>query len=278
MIIRCKLEQNRYTTRSSGESLSSGEKFTSLGNSNNHNKETRYMTTPDNTRTIDEAIAEVRASVARKKKAARKDTPQSNEKNDPSKEEEKEALSAEEKEARKAAKKAEREARNAERKARLEEERQAKNAERLARKAERDANRTEKVAHLSKVEKAAERLPELTPGAISYLNSLEPERANVTDLAVTLAHAQHILRARQTKASHDVDLKEGQVVRVISGEGRWIGAMATVKAVRSIRVIISVAGYDKDIYVFAADLVPCEAVEREVVMSEASDEDVAQAV
>ena len=234
-------------------------------------------TTPDNTRTIDEAIAEVRATAARKKKAARKDAPQGNE-NDPSPEVENEALSAEEKEARKAAKKAEREARNAERKARLEEERQAKNAERLARKAERDANRTEKVAHLSKVEKAAERLPELTPGAISYLNSLEPEQANVTDLAVALAHAQHILRARQTKASHDVDLKEGQVVRVISGEGRWIGAMATVKAVRSIRVIISVAGYDKDIYVFAADLVPCEVVEREVVMSEASDEDVAQAV
>lgn len=234
-------------------------------------------TTPDNTRTIDEAIAEVRATAARKKKAARKDAPQGNE-NDPSPEVENEALSAEEKEARKAAKKAEREARNAERKTRLEEEREARNAERLARKAERDANRTEKVAHLSKVEKAAERLPELTPGAISYLNSLEPEQAHVTDLAVALAHAQHILRARQTKASHDVDLKEGQVVRVISGEGRWIGAMATVKAVRSIRVIISVAGYDKDIYVFAADLVPCEVVEREVVMSEASDEDVAQAV
>jgi len=170
-------------------------------------------------------------------------------------------------EAARAAKKARDEARDRireQKKAEREAERSRKRTEREAKKAARAlerarAQQNRAPAHMSKVEKAAAKLPQMNDDLSETFENLT-DRYSVSDLSVLIAHLQLANRARQTLASHDVEFEEGQQVRIVSSENdaSLIGLVGTVAEMRKIRVLLDVESVNKPVYLFAAD---CEALE-----------------
>jgi len=148
--------------------------------------------------------------------------------------------SDEEKAAKQAAKDAERATRKAERE-----------VLRATKKAEKDAAR--KPAHMSKVEKAAEKLPELNAEAQNALNEITSNftAAQVSALA---SHLQYFNRVKATERALTQKLTAGDTVRIVSGDARFIGCEGTVTKSQRIRCYCSVPGAKKDVYLFTSDV------------------------
>ena len=131
-----------------------------------------------------------------------------------------------------------------------------KKAAREAKKAEREAARAAKgPAHLSKVAKAAAKLPVLSENGQGHfkraMKALTP--VEITALAQHLLHA---LRERSTLAAANVKLTEGQLVRIVSGDPRYIGQVAKMFKVQRIRCYVVVEGSEKPVYLFTSDVEP----------------------
>jgi hypothetical protein len=137
----------------------------------------------------------------------------------------------------------------------------AKDAERARAKAERDAAREvkraaksaeKKPAHLSKVERAASKLPDLG-NATPYFSELT---LNLTgpELAALSLHLQHFNRANATNAAASTKLEAGMNVRIVGGDPRYIGMEGTVAKAQRIRCYVTVEGVNKDVYLFTSDV------------------------
>jgi len=142
-------------------------------------------------------------------------------------------------------KKTEREAQLATRKT----EREAKRATKLAEKAGHKA-------HMSKVEKAAAKLPAMGADATRILDEVTSNLG--LDQANALAeHLKHYVRAMSTERALSAKLTVGQVVTIVSGSyPKFIGRQATVVKPQRIRCYVSVPGYDREVYLFTSDVVP----------------------
>lgn len=154
------------------------------------------------------------------------------------------------KDADRAAAKAKMEAERAERKA-------AADAKRAAAKVEREAKQQPRgPAHMKKVDKAAARLPALSSEAQTKLNELRAELSNV-DMTVLALHMQHHVRVAATSKAHGRKFTNGQRVRIVGGDPRFIGQEGTIDQARNIRCFVNVEGVKKPVYVFTSDIEPC---------------------
>jgi hypothetical protein len=187
--------------------------------------------------TIDAAIAKAKANLNTKEgKSTRK-----------------EKLTPEQRAAKRATRDENRVAEKAERKA----ARAAKKAAREAKKAAR-GNILPGTARLATAEA---RLPALSQVTVSLLSTVNDAGLNETETVALIAHLQHSLRARQTvKAATGTDIVEGQTVKVVAGEVRFIGKVGTVTKVSRIRCHVAIEGRDKPLYLFTSDVVAVDEV------------------
>lgn len=157
----------------------------------------------------------------------------------------------------------------------------ARDAERAEKKAVRDAARDEKraareaarkPAHMSKVAKAAEKLPALSDAAQLAFNEATAN-LGAAEIAALSAHLTHFNRASATERALDRKLQEGDLVRIVSGENsatRYIGREGTVVKAQRIRCYVELEGVAKPVYLFTSDVEVLESAETEEVADEAA--------
>lgn len=179
---------------------------------------------------------------------------------------EKPAKAAKADDAERAAKKAQIEADRAERKAK-------KEAERAAKVAEKAANR--KPAHMSKVEKAAEKLPVLAETAQVLFGDATANLSRDQVAALAL-HLQHFNRVKATERALNTKIEAGMTVRIVGGDPRYVGKVGTIEKAQRIRCYVEVDGLTKPVYCFTSDVEPCEVaaededIEREAIVEEST--------
>jgi len=156
-----------------------------------------------------------------------------------------------EKEAARAEAKAKLEAQRAERKA-------ATEAKRAAAKAERDSKKQQRgPVHMKKVEKAAARLPKLSQDSQQMFSTITGT-LGLVDMTILALHMQHHVRVQQTAAAHGRKFTNGQRVRFVGGDARYIGQTGEIDQARNIRCFVTVPGVTKPVYVFTSDIEPVE--------------------
>lgn len=138
----------------------------------------------------------------------------------------------------------------------------AKDAERAAAKSKRDAERAEKQAvkdaakrtpHMSKVDKAAEKLPSLSSSAQASFNDVTTN-LSATDISALAAHLTHFNRVQATGRALTTKIEVGDTVRIVSGDARYLGATGTVAKAQRIRCYVTVEGASKDVYLYNSDV------------------------
>jgi len=152
------------------------------------------------------------------------------------------------------------EAARSEAKAKLELERSerkaASEAKRAAAKAAREAKQQPRgPAHMKKVDKAAARLPALSAEAQAKFTELRAELSNV-EMTVLALHMQHHVRVAATSKAHGRKFTNGQRVRIVGGDPRFIGQEGVIDQARNIRCFVNVEGVKKPVYVFTSDIEP----------------------
>ncbi len=139
-----------------------------------------------------------------------------------------------------------------------------RDAERLAKKAVRDAARSEKKAakeleraskkaHMSKVDKAAGKLPSLYAEAQEAFDNITCN-FGAGQIAAIAAHLTHFNRAKATERALSQKLAEGDVVRIVSGDTRYIGQVGNVTKAQRIRCFVELEGVNKPVYLFTSDV------------------------
>jgi len=148
----------------------------------------------------------------------------------------------------KAAAAAKREEERAEAKAKRDEERAAKKAQKLAEAA------AKKSAHMSKVDRAAAKLPALGAEAQTALGDVT-SNLSLEQLTALALHIQLHVRRRSTEAAPTAKLEVGQTVRIVtSADPKYIGMTGTVTKAARLRCFVDV-GTKKPAYLFVSDVV-----------------------
>lgn len=144
----------------------------------------------------------------------------------------------------------------------------AKEAERLQRKQERDAARSakkaqrdagKKPAHMSKVAKAAERLPRLDTALSDFFNQLTVN-FSAAQLQALAANITHHNRVKATERALGQQLKVGDTVKIVGGEPRYLGKTGVVNKAQRIRCYVTIDGVNKPVYLFTSDVEVMEPV------------------
>jgi hypothetical protein len=133
-----------------------------------------------------------------------------------------------------------------------------RDAEREARRAAKTADAgSKKSAHMKKVEKAGSKLPQLNSAAEEHFNELTTNlsRAQVAALAL---HLQHFNRVKATEMAAGRSYKQGQPVRIVGGDPKFIGMQGTIDSARPLRCFVNVPGVRKPVYLFTSDIEPVE--------------------
>jgi len=153
----------------------------------------------------------------------------------------------------------EREAKRAARKAKKEADGTIAQAKREARAAKRAALlASKKPAHVFKLEKATSKLPALDESMTAALEDLKHD-FTVPELAILALHLQHAVRVDSTLKAIAVRndeqpvLAEGDSVKIVSGDPRYIGKEGTVIKTKKIHVFVDVGG-KKPLYAFTSDV------------------------
>lgn len=136
-------------------------------------------------------------------------------------------------------------------------DRDKRQAERAAKKEATEMKRAEDTlkrnAHMKKVERAAAKLPMVTPEAAKLVSDCIASFPPAMVLAIA-AHLQHNVRAASTIKAASAKLNEGDTVRIISGDAKHIGKLGTVVRAQRIRCYVSVPGAKRDVYLFTSDV------------------------
>lgn len=236
---------------------------------------TETTTTESNTKASPEQIAQIDAAIARAKArklakeaataagAQAEATAGKAEKGSP------EEVAA--KEAERSAKKSTQERERAAAKAR-------RDAERAAKKAAREATKANSTPHMAKVEKARAKLPTLSDDAQALFNTVTAS-LSAPELTALAAHIEFQLRvnATQQASTSAPGLKEGDLVRIVSGDARYLNQVGLVTKAARIRCFVELEGVSKPVYLFVSDveLVQEDAASTEV--EESTDEDMTEA-
>lgn len=144
---------------------------------------------------------------------------------------------------------AKREEERAAAKAQRDEVRAAKKAQKLAEAA------AKKSAHMSKVDRAAAKLPPLEEAAKTVLEEVT-SNLSLEQMTALALHIQHIVRRRSTEAAGSAKLEVGQTVRIVtSADPKFVGRTGTVTKAARLRCFVDVGG-KKPAYLFVSDVVP----------------------
>jgi hypothetical protein len=134
--------------------------------------------------------------------------------------------------------------------------------ERAARKSAKEKERAEKLAakvtrtpHMSKVERAAEKLPSLSNEAAEAFSELTANFSR-DQIAALAAHLGHFNRVQATSRALKCTFKTGDRVTIVGGDSRFTGAQGNLTKVQRIRCYVSVPGSKKEIYLFLSDVEP----------------------
>ena len=136
-------------------------------------------------------------------------------------------------------------------------------ARKAAKAAERGAKKEAKVAqrsgpaHMSKVDKAAERLPTLTSEAKALLDDCTSQ-LHPDQLAALALHIQHINRVNATQRALSAKVEAGTAVRIVGGDPKFIGRTGVVFKAQRIRCYVTVPGVNRPVYLFTSDVTPVE--------------------
>lgn len=143
--------------------------------------------------------------------------------------------------------------------------------ERAARKAAK-ASTPKPTAHMTKVDKAGARLPNL--GAVAQSTFDEAVRTLNSEQRTALAlHLQHFNRVQATtRALSAADLKVGQLVRITGGDPKYIGMTGAVETLRRIRCFVTVPGVRKPVYLFVSDVEAVEGTGEQVIIADLEEE------
>lgn len=147
--------------------------------------------------------------------------------------------------------KEEREAKVAALKAAREERKAKKAAERAAVAAAKAA--AKKPAHVAKLDRAASKLPLMNTIASEMFSEIT---ANLSRAQID-AVAQHLLhwnRVKATEAATVAKLEPGETVRIVGGDGRFVGYTGTVEKAQRIRCYVNVPDIGKVVYLFTSDV------------------------
>ncbi len=145
---------------------------------------------------------------------------------------------------------------------------EADKAERDRRKAQRDAEKLAKKAtvakapvHMKKVESAAARLPSISEKAKETVESIL-NAFDGTETTAIIAHVGHRLRTLATLKAQEVQLTEGQLVRIDSHESRFNGQVARVTDARRIRCYVEpLSAPGRSEYLFNSQVTPVDSSE-----------------
>lgn len=131
---------------------------------------------------------------------------------------------------------------------------EARELERAARRAARAATTaSKKPAHMTKVERAASRLPALVSEAQEAVERITSNFGADQITAVAL-HLQHHNRVAATKQALTVQVATGDQVTIVGGDPRFVGRTGTVAKTQRIRCFVSVPGVNKPVYCFTSDV------------------------
>ena len=138
----------------------------------------------------------------------------------------------------------------------------ARDAERATNKATRDVARAAKQAakqadrkapHMSKVEKAASKLPTLSEQAQLTVNDITAN-FSASVVSAIAAHLGHFNRVKATERALGQTIATGDTVKIVSGDSRFVGQTGEVFKAQRIRCYVTVAGAKKPVYLFTSDV------------------------
>ncbi len=138
----------------------------------------------------------------------------------------------------------------------------ARDAERATKKAERDIARSVKKAakaaevktpHMSKVAKAASKLPALTASSEELFGDITVNFPS-DQIAALAAHLTHFNRVKATERALNQKIATGDAVRIVGGDARFIGMTGVVTKAQRIRCYVEVANAKKPVYLFTSDV------------------------
>lgn len=138
----------------------------------------------------------------------------------------------------------------------------ARDAERATKKAEREVARSAKKAakaseaktpHMSKVAKAASKLPTLSAASEELFNDISVNYS-ADQIAALAAHLTHFNRVKATERALGKKIVTGDTVQIRGGDARFLGMTGTVVKAQRIRCYVEVAGVKKPIYLFTSDV------------------------
>ena len=154
----------------------------------------------------------------------------------------------------------------------------ARDAERATRKADREAKRAAakaakaseaKTPHMSKVAKAASKLPALSASAQSTLDEITAN-FSAAEVAVLAAHLSHFNRVKATERALNQTVKVDDTVRIVGGDARFIGLVGTIAKAQRIRCYVTVEGAKKPVYLFTSEVELVESASTEEPASESA--------
>lgn len=151
---------------------------------------------------------------------------------------------------------AERSARDAQAKLDREARKLQRETARATKKAELAANKA--APHMSKVDKAAEKLPKLLDASQTTFNEITVNFSR-DQLAALAAHLTHFNRVKATERALAQKVNTGDKVRITGGESRFTGQEGIVSKSQRIRVYVEIAGVTKPVYLFSSDVEVIEA-------------------
>ena len=129
------------------------------------------------------------------------------------------------------------------------------NQERELRKQVKVEKKQNKAIHMSKVEKAAARLPKLNSMAETAYTDIITNFSAAQVTAIAL-HLQHYNRLKSTELALQSRIETGMTVKISGGDPRFIGCTGTVTEARRIRCFVNVPGTKKPVYCFTSDVSP----------------------
>jgi len=144
-------------------------------------------------------------------------------------------------------------------------------ADREARKTAREAAKAEKAAaraaatadkvpaHMKKVAKAAEKLPQLRTDVQLAFSDIVSNFSR-DQIAALALHLQHHNRVAATQRAATMKLENGDTVRIVGGDPKYIGMSGTVDRAQRIRCYVMVPGVRKPVYLFTSDVEKVQAL------------------
>lgn len=147
----------------------------------------------------------------------------------------------------------ERERRANEAKAASEQKKLDRANKKLLKQKEREEKR--KPAHMAKVQRAAERLPQLSSAAQEAVTGLF-NAFPAEEITGIVAHTAHKLRVAATLTAQVVTLAEGMLVRIKDPASKFFGKLGRVSKAQRIRCYVRPLTSAKDIYLFTSNVEP----------------------